>query len=74
MPRSVPNDDKLLTLPQIHRLYGIGLKSLRRAAARGAFPVYSADTSWPRVKRSDFEQWLESTRINPSNGDNRALM
>ena len=32
---------ELLTLPQISRIYGVGVKALRRAAARGDFALYS---------------------------------
>ncbi len=53
---------ELLTLPQIHRRYGLGLRTLRRAAASGAFPLYMAGTTWPRARREEFEAWLESTR------------
>ena len=57
---------ELITLPEIHRIYGIGIRALRRAAARGDFPVYMAGTSWPRVLRREFEEWLSSTRIDVS--------
>ena len=54
---------ELLTLPQLRREYGLGMRTLRREAERGSFPVYSAGTKWPRVRRSEFEAWLRSTRI-----------
>ena len=57
---------ELLTLPEAHRCYGIGLKTLRREAARGSFPVYAAGTHWPRVRRSEFDAWLRSTRVRVS--------
>ena len=57
---------ELLTLPEISRVYGVGIKALRRAAARGDFPVYSVGTSWPRALRSEFEDYLRSTRIHVS--------
>ena len=51
------------TLPEASRRFGIGLKTLRRRAAAGAFPTYSGETAWPRVKFSEVEQWLRSTRV-----------
>ena len=62
---------ELLTLPAISRIYGVGYKALRRAAARGDFPIYTAGTSWPRAMRSEFEVWLRSTQIAVS-GEDRA--
>jgi hypothetical protein len=53
--------DELLTLPSLSRTYKIGLHTLRRAAASGAFPVYMCGSNWPRVRRSEFEVWLKST-------------
>lgn len=51
------------TIPDASRLFGIGLKRLRQRAAEGCFPVYTADTTWPRVKFSEVENWLRSTRV-----------
>ena len=56
---------ELLTFPQLRRRYGLGLRTLRREAARGAFPVYRAGTKWPRVLREEFESWLQSTQVEP---------
>ena len=56
-------DRELLTFPALRRQYLIGLHTIRQQAARGAFPVYTAGTSWPRVERGDFERWLRSTRV-----------
>jgi len=53
------------TLPQVARRLGIGIKTLRRAAKEGAIPVYYAGTSWPRVKFTEAEAWLRSTRAKP---------
>ena len=54
------------TLPEAARRYGIGLRTLRRAARVGAFPLYSAETTWPRVCFSEVEAWVRSTRIVPT--------
>ncbi len=51
------------TLPEASRRFGIGLKKLRQLAAKGAFPVYSGETAWLRVKLSEVEAWLRSTRV-----------
>ncbi len=63
---------ELLSFPEIRRLYGIGLATLKRAAAQGSFPVYEAGTPYrPRVRRSEFEEWLSTTRIPQRNQDGR---
>lgn len=51
------------TIPEASRIFGIGLKRLRQCAAEGCFPVYMAGASWPRVKLSEVEEWLQSTRV-----------
>ena len=51
------------TLPEASRRFGIGPKTLRQRAAEGAFPVYSGETAWPRVKFAEVEEWLRSTRV-----------
>ena len=56
-------DRELLTLPQLNRETGIGLRALRRALAAGDLPAYSAGTAWPRIRRSEFDSWIESTRV-----------
>ena len=68
MPRNTANhiDPVSGTLPVLHRRYGIGLKHLRRLAKEGAFPVYGADTTRPHVLFSEFEDYLRSTRIQPT--------
>jgi hypothetical protein len=54
------------TLPQAARRFSIGLKRLRQCAVEGRFPVYTGETAWPRVKFSEVEAWLRSTRISVS--------
>ena len=51
------------TLPEASRRFGIGLKKLRQRAAEGAFPIYSGETAWPRIKFAEVEEWLRSTRV-----------
>jgi hypothetical protein len=60
---SVRRDLEFLTLPAVAREYRIGLRALRRAAALGKLPLYSAGTKWARVRRADLERWIESTRV-----------
>ena len=60
---------ELLTLPAISRIYGVGVKALRRAAARGDIKTYAVGTAWPRALRSEFESWLRSTQIAVSGED-----
>ena len=59
----IDTDRELLTLPQLNRETGIGLRTLRRALASGDLLAYSAGTAWPRVRRSEFESWIASTRV-----------
>ena len=66
MSRTTANDPVQRTygtLPEASRRFGIGLKKLRQRAAKGAFPVYSGETAWPRVKFAEVEEWLRSTRV-----------
>jgi hypothetical protein len=51
------------TIPQAARRFGIGVKQLRKRAAEGAFPIYTGGTAWPRVKFTEVEAWLRSTRV-----------
>lgn len=60
---SPKRDRELRTFSQLHAEYRIGIHLLKRAAARGEFPTYSVSSSVPRVRVSDFEVWLESTRL-----------
>lgn len=69
MQRISSSDRELLTLPGVSRIYGIGVKALRRAAGRGDFPIYAVGTSWPRVRRSEFESWIASTRVSIPKSD-----
>ncbi len=64
MKRTPSSDRELLTLPSVSRIYGIGVKALRRAAERGDFPTYAVGTSWPRIRRSEFDLWVASTRLH----------
>ena len=51
------------TLPQASRVFGIGVRRLRQKADEGAFPLYTGDSAWPRVKFAEVEAWLRSTRV-----------
>ncbi len=51
------------TINQAARRFGTGAKRLRTLAAAGAFPMYDLGTAWPRVKFSEVETWLRSTRV-----------
>ncbi len=63
---------ELLSFPEIQRRYGIGLVTLKREASRGSFPVYEAGTPRrPRVRRSEFEEWVSTTRIPQRGQDDR---
>ena len=55
------------TLPQAARRFGIGLKRLRLRAAEGCFPIYTAESTWPRVKFAEVEDWIRSTRVPVTN-------
>ena len=76
MSRTTANDPAQRiygTLPEASRRYGIGLKKLRQRAAEGAFPVYSGETAWPRVKFAEVEEWLRSTRVPITNHATRRV-
>ncbi len=65
----IDTDRELLTLPQLNRETGIGLRALRRALASGDLPAYSAGTAWPRVRRFEFKAWITSTKVSVPNSD-----
>ena len=68
MPANPPKS-ALASFPQLRREYGIGTETLKREAAAGSFPVYECGTpKRPRVRRDEFERWLESTRIAVGRG------
>ena len=67
------NPNELLTLPALARKYGIGVKTIRREAKRGSFPVYSVGTCRIRVRRHEFERWIRSTRTPVSRHAARRL-
>ena len=52
-----------VTIPRASRLLGISAKRLRVAVKDGAFPVYDMGTAWPRVRVSQVQRWVESTRV-----------
>jgi len=66
MPRKDQSCSEYGTLREVARRFGIGLKTVRREARWGSFPVYSVGTGWPRAKFSEFEAWLRTTRIRPT--------
>lgn len=66
MPGEAANLPEYATLPRAAEHFGIGLKTLRRLVAAGDVPSYSAGTSWPRVKPSEVEAFIRSTRVRVS--------
>ena len=60
---------KYRTLPDIRRRTGVGLHTLRRAAAEGKFALYSFDGAWPRANEREVHDWIETTRISPQQED-----
>ncbi len=68
---STPHE--LLTIPALAREYGIGVKTIRREAKRGSFPVYWVGTRRPRVRRHEFERWIRSTQTPVSRHAARRL-
>jgi hypothetical protein len=46
----MPRDDRLLTLPQVAAIYGVGVETVRKRALAGALPAYQL---MPRVLRFD---------------------
>ena len=58
-PRAAP---VYVTIPHASRLLGISARRLRLAVRDGKFPIYDVGTAWPRVKVSEVQRWIESTR------------
>jgi excisionase family DNA binding protein len=56
--------EKLVTVREASRLFGISRHLIYRAGEAGELPIYDAG-SWPRVRLSDVTAWLERTRRVP---------
>ena len=54
----------LVTVRSAARLLGVGRHVLYRAAERGELPIYDPG-GWARLRLSDLEAWLETTRRRP---------
>ncbi len=61
------------TLPEAARYFGLSPKTLRRRAEEGAFPIYYAGGSWPRVDFTEVEAWLRSTSAAPTSHAERRV-
>jgi len=59
--------ERLVTVRQAARLFGIGPHLLNRAAEDGELVVYNPGgwNGWRRVRMSDVRTWLERTRRVP---------
>jgi excisionase family DNA binding protein len=56
--------ERLVTVRQAARLFGIGRHLLFQAAERGELDVFDPG-GWARVKVSDVQKWLERTKRVP---------
>jgi excisionase family DNA binding protein len=56
--------ERLVTVRQAARLFGIGRHLLFQAAERGELDVFDPG-GWARVKITDVQRWLERTRRVP---------
>jgi hypothetical protein len=54
---------RYLTIPAAAKLLGLSPHLLREQAKREAVPTYSVGSSWPRVRITDIEDWVRSTRV-----------
>ncbi len=61
---ATPAVERLVTVRQAARLFGVGRHLLFQAAERGELEIYDAG-GWARVRLSDVEAWLEHTRRVP---------
>jgi excisionase family DNA binding protein len=59
-----PAVQPLVTVRSAARLLGVGRHVLYRAAERGELPIYDPG-GWARLRLSDLEAWLETTRRRP---------
>ncbi len=53
--------ERLVTVRQAARLFGIGRHLLFQAAERGELPIFDPG-GWSRCRLSDVEAWLARTR------------
>lgn len=56
---------EVLSVPQLARRSGIGVRRLRRLVASGEIPAYGGGGHRLRVLWSDFLTWLKTTRVRP---------
>lgn len=48
---------------------GVSERCIRRAVRSGDLPIYRPPGSWPRIRRSDFNEWLASQRSSCGDTD-----
>ncbi len=60
--------DEFVTLPEASRRTGIGLRQFRRAIESDELPVYDVG-GWPRLRRLEVVEWIESQRRHNSTSD-----
>ena len=66
MPRGALNSNgEYITIRQTNRQYGFGERCWRKAVADGELTLYQLPGSWPRLRRSDVEAYIERRRIDP---------
>ena len=56
--------ERLVTVRQAARMFGIGRHLLYRACEAGELAIFDPG-GWARVRLSDVEAWLERTRRHP---------
>jgi len=61
--KKIDEEQKLLTLDDVSRIYRIPLTTLRRWASERRFPLYKI-SSRIRVSVNEWEQWLENFHID----------
>lgn len=56
---------QLLTVPELARRFGIGVRPIRGAIRRGELAAYhlGSESGWTRISEAEFLVWLRSRRL-----------
>ncbi|MEO0624280.1 MAG: helix-turn-helix domain-containing protein [Pseudomonadota bacterium] len=65
MTATAPEDERLLTRPEVAERYGISRRYLEIAVVRGEGPPLIRIGRSVRYRSSDVEAWIEAQRVVP---------
>ncbi len=54
---------RLLTVRETAKRVGMGERAIRRAIERGELNLYRLPATWPRLRWTDVELWIQSFKV-----------